>query len=54
MAPAAHVYVLSNIAYDVYDLLVLVEVESLLREIAKANCVANVEASTVGLLNAQQ
>ena len=54
MATATQIYILGNVGYDVYYLLLLVKFQSFLREIAKANGFAYVETPAVGLYLAKQ
>ena len=54
MAPAAQIDIFGYVAHDIDHLLVVAKLKAVLREVAEAHSVANVEAAAVGLLLAQQ
>ena len=47
MPPPTHIDVFGNVLYHVDDLLLFIELQALLREIAKAHGVANIKASAI-------
>ena len=54
MTATSKVDVFSDVAHNIYHLLVLTELQAILREIAETDGVADIEATAVGLLFAQQ
>ena len=54
MAPAAQVDIFGNVSHHINHFLLFVELQSLLREIAEAHGLADVEPAAVGLLYAKQ
>ena len=47
MFAATHVNVLGNILHDIYDLLLIIKLQTFLGEIAKANSITNIKSPTV-------
>ena len=54
MTAATEVDVFSDVAHNIYHFLILAKLQSVLREVAETDSVADVEATAVGLLFAQQ